>query len=201
MLFQALKYYDIIDRMRYHIPKMFPSEKINPDEHPRIILIAERFSDDLKRLSTLVKPEVELYEYVVLKTSDNKIGIYYHPVSLPEIEEIIPEEMTVEKLRNYITEEPLRNIFDKVINEIKSVDTEIKEYPTKSYVGFKYRGRQIGYVYPYRKSLDIGALVIDKEGVSSWESKRVEHDTVTYDDILEKIKSTYEKLKEKEGSQ
>ncbi len=42
-LFQALKYYNEIDKHRYVIAQMFPDKKINANEHPRIIFDSGEF--------------------------------------------------------------------------------------------------------------------------------------------------------------
>jgi hypothetical protein len=85
ILFQALRYFSDIDKNRYLIATLFSKESINLDESPRIILIAERLSEDLRRLSTLVIPEVELLEYSSVILPDGDKGIVYHSVSLPTI--------------------------------------------------------------------------------------------------------------------
>jgi len=66
ILFQALRYYAEIDGQRYAIATMFPDRGIDPAQDPRVILIAGRFSDSIRKLSTLVIPEVEIYEFAVL---------------------------------------------------------------------------------------------------------------------------------------
>jgi len=195
ILFQALRYYNEIDKERYAIAKMFPDKKIETDEHPRILLIAEKFSDDLRRLSTLVVPEVELYEYTVLSLPDGKQGICYHSVSLPKIEEIPTKPRTIKELREYITKDSLKPIFDKLIDEIKAIGKGIEEYATQDYVGFKYKGRQIAWLGPHRKSYDVGAVVIDENShVDDYEYTRIESGTEDYKETLDKIKSSFKNI-------
>lgn len=195
ILFQALRYYNEIDKDRYAIGKMFSDKKIETDEHPRILLIAGKFSDDLKRLSTLVGPEVELYEYTVLSLPDGKEGICYHPVSLPKIEEILTKPRTIEELREYITKDSLKPIFDKLIGEIKTIGKGIEEYATQDYVGFKYKGRQVAWLGLHRKSFDIGVVVIDENShVLAYEYTRIESGTEDYHETFEKIKNSFENI-------
>ncbi len=193
ILFQALRYYNEIDREIYTIARIFSENKVNPERHPRILLIAERFSDDIKQLSTLVKPEVELYEYTVLCTPDDKRGICYHPVPLIPRGEDITKPSTLCELREYITKEPLKPLFDKLIDEIKSIGEGIKEYTTQSYVGFKYRGQQIAYLTPYRKSLDISVVIIDENSRRlDYKSIRLESPNENYGEIFDNIKKSFE---------
>ena len=195
VLFQALRYFNDTDKDRYVIAKMFQKENIDPNDHPRIVLIAEKFSDDLRRLSTLVIPDVELYEYTLLVTAEGKEGICFHPVSLPKIEEQIKTPMSFDKLRDYITKDDLKSLFDKTISKIKSLADGIEAYPTQSYVGFKYRGRVIGWLGPHRKSFDVGSHIIDEKGRSvDYESIRMETGEEDCSEIFEKIFASYKNL-------
>ena len=195
VLFQALKYYNEIDKHRYVIAQMFPDKKINPKEHPRIILIAEKFSDEIRRLTTLVVPDVELYEYTVVIDSRNNKGIVFHPVTLPKIDETLTEPITINDHIDYITKKELKPILNKIRDEVKSIDDEIIEYPTKDYIGFKFRGRQFAWITTHRKSFDLGAHIIDDKGhVLDYESIRIEDGKEDYSEIMEKIKEAYKNL-------
>lgn len=195
MLFQALRYYNEIDKHRYAIAKMCSEKNIEADEHPRILLIAEKFSDDLRRLSTLVLPEIELYEYTVLCIADGKQGICYNPVSLPKIEEIPTKPRTIQELTEYITEDSLKPIFNQLIEEVKSIGKAIEQYTTLDYVGFKYKGRQIAWLAPHRKSFDIAAVIIDEDShVLNYEYTRIESGIEDYNEIFEKIRKSFENI-------
>jgi len=189
ILFQALRYYSEIDKERYAIAKMFSHKKIDSNEHPRILLIAEKFSDDIRRLGTLVVPDVELYEYTVLLTPEEKQGICYHPVSLPKIEPIPPKPKPI---IDYITKDSLKPLFNKLIDEVKNIGEGIKEYTTQYYIGFKYKGRQIAWLSALRKSFDVGAIIIDEDAhIVDYERTRIETGTEDYTDIFEKIKKSF----------
>lgn len=192
VLFQALRYYNEIDRDRYVLAKMFSKRNVNPEEHPRMVLIAEKFSDDIRRLSTLVIPDVELFEYTLLKTEEGKEGICYHPVSLPKIEEIPTKPKTTEEIIGYMTKDELKPLFNKVVKEIKDINESIEEYTTQDYIGFKFKGRQIAFLTPHRKSFDIGASLIDEDGRTvDYETLRIETGTEDYTEAFEKIKKSF----------
>lgn len=196
ILFQALRYYNDIDKDRYIIAKMFSDKKINPEEHPRIVLIAENFSDDIKRLSTLVVPDVELYEYTVLIGPNGKKGICYHSVSLPKIDESLSKPLSIEDHRNYLTKESLKTVLDKIREDIKNIGEGVEEYVTQSYIGFKFEGRQFAYIQPQRKSFDIGAHMIDdkRQLLDRYASIRIETGAEDYSEIFEKLKVSYKNL-------
>jgi hypothetical protein len=54
VLFQALRYFGDVDRDRFVIANLFSQHAIDPEQSPRIIIIAETISEDIRRLSTLV---------------------------------------------------------------------------------------------------------------------------------------------------
>jgi len=198
ILFQALRYYNEVDRDRYIIAKMFSKKDIKPEEHPRIILIAERFSDDIRRLSTLVIPDIELYEYTLLLTTEGKGGICYHPVSLPKIEEIPSKPTSISEIKNYITKDIIKPLFDKILEQIKNISNDIDVYTTQGYIGFKFRGRQIAYLCPHRKSFDLAAANIDENGCNiDFDNFRIEEGNEDHTDTIEKIKKSFENLKGK----
>ncbi len=192
ILFQALRYYNEIDKDRYAIAKMYPKQKIDPKEHPRIVLIAERFSDDLRRLCTLIIPDVELYEYSLLLTPDNKVGICYHFVSLPKIEEILTEPMTIEDLRNYIKKDDLKTKFDEVRKDVKAIGNNIEDYAAHNYVGFKYKGKQIAQLDSFRKLFVLWVIIKDENAhIIGYESVTIENGDENYEGIIDKIRETY----------
>ena len=196
VLFQALRYYNEIDKQRYAIAQTFSEQQVEPSEHPRILLIAENFSDDMKRLSTLVLPDVELFEYTILETPEGAHGICYHPVILPKIEEAPPKQKTIEELRDYMTEDALKPLYDKLRDKIKKIGKGIKDYPTQDYVAFKFRNRQIGWLRTQRKSFDLGVVIVDDDArVLEYKSKRIEDVKESNADIFQDFERTYKVIR------
>ena len=195
ILFQCLRYYSSIDKNRYSISNSFPDKDISPNEHPRIILIAEKFSEDIKRLSTLVKPEVDLYEYTVIISPEKKKGIIYHAVDLPVVDELVPKPPKYEYIENYLTNDFLKSVFEKIRIDIKVLSNSIEEYVTQSYVGYKYQGRQIAWISTHRKTLDIGSIIIDeKKSTLDYEYTRLGNEKDDYTETIEKIKKSFVNL-------
>jgi len=195
ILFQGLRYYDWINKNRYAVANMFPKEKIEPSESPRLTLIAKSFSDDIRSLSTHIIPDVELYEYSALKYKDIERGICFHPVSLPKLYEMPGEVMTEKELIDYITDEKLRELFKEKIKEIMSIDSKIKKYKTGGYIGFQYKGRQIAYLAPHRKLFDVCAVKIgDTLGIIDYPLVRIANGNEDYSNQIEIIKDSIKKL-------
>jgi hypothetical protein len=146
ILFQALRYYADVNTNKYVIAEMFSPKKIDPKRDPRIVLISKHFSDDIRLLGTLVVPEIELYEYSTLIDCNGSKGIIYHPVSLPKFENVISSPSGVEDHKSYITDVALQCLFDDAREKIKQQGQGIEEYVTQSYIGYKFRGRQIAWI-------------------------------------------------------
>src|ERR1041385_3293438 len=162
VLFQALRYYSALDKNRFLAADAFKRHKVDPADSPRIVIVAETFTDDLKRLSTLVVPDVELFEYTVALTPTGDKGIIYHAVSLPGGDRPVVEPRTVEKLTEYLRNEELKPTLSTMRHAIKGLGKDIQEYATQSYIGYKHPGgRQFAYIKAYRTSLEIGAHLID----------------------------------------
>ena len=196
ILFQALRYYEWVDNNRFVIKTMFPKQKINPEEHPRIILIEGAVSDDLRRLSNLVTPDVELFEYTVLKTKDGSRGICFHPVSLPKPPEVPPKPQTIEDILNYITDDSLRKLCKKVMKKIKEIGEGIEApFTTQEYIGYKYKGRLFGYLSKHRQSFDICWPELDeKNRVLKYDFVRIESPDEDYTDAMNKVKDAFIRL-------
>ncbi len=195
VLFQALRYYSIIEKDRYIISNMFSENNIDPEQDPRIIIIAERFSEDIKHLSTLVKPEVELLEYTTLTGRGGDKGIVYHTVTLPIIDPPPSKPLSIDDHRKYLQKESLKIIFDEMRDRIKNIGNEIDEYPTQGYVGYKFKGRQFAYIRPRRKSIELGAHIIDDDKqLLDYDGYIVETDSDDYGEHFKKIKSSFANL-------
>lgn len=193
ILFQALRYYNEVDKIKHYIKETFSEKNIVINsEDPRIILIAGNFSDDIKRLSTLVIPEIELYEYRLLRTQDGIEGIFYHFIPLAK-EEVLPSKpKTIEEIKSYMTENGLKPLFDKILKEIPALGENIETYTRREYVGFKYKGRQIAYLWPHRKSFDFSVPTIDEHGHTIENVPvRIECGNEDYSEVMQRLKNSF----------
>ena len=123
ILFQALRYFSDIDKDRYLIASGFDEKHVSPEDSPRIILIAERFSEDVRRLSTLVKPEIELHEYTAVILPNGEKGIVFHLVSLPVPPEPPLEPKTIDKLIEYMIENDV-GVSTEDSYKVKRIDSD-----------------------------------------------------------------------------
>jgi len=195
VLFQALRYFSDIDNDRFLIANYFEDSNIDPNDPPRLVLVAERFSDDIRRLSTLVVPEIELFEYSTIKSKDD-LGIVYHPISLPVASTSPPEPKTINTLLDYLRNDQLKPIIESIRDQIKDIDPSVKEYATQSYIGYRHSsGRQFAFIKVFRQSFALGAHIIDEEkNLIEYDEIRIEKATQEYDEMFEKIKTSYAHL-------
>lgn len=194
IIFQGLRYYDWVAKNRYAVANMYPNEGINPQVEPRLTLVAKSFSDDIRSLTNHFKPDVELFEYVVVKR-DNQRGLVFHPVSSPKIE-VTPSEPTREEdLIEYITDEKLRTLFKEKIKEIKSLHPNLKDNIVQNYFGFLYKGRTVAFLTPLRKAFDISAAKLDDNAhVIDYPWIRIEKGNEDYAAQIEIMKDAIQKL-------
>lgn len=193
---QTLKYYYDVDSNRYMIANHFKNYNINPEEHPRLIIIGEKVPDKIRSLFNYVEPEIDLFEY-----GFNKINqIYFHPVSIPDFEEIsFSKSITIDEQREYIKKDELKENFEKIINKVKDIDKEIKIDVKQTYLTFTYKGRVIGWLARHRYYIDFGYIKIDKETYHIIENKfqRIKEKADNYDETIGKIKNTFKILRNK----
>ena len=196
ILFQALRYYGDVNKNRNVIANSFKDKTIDPKQNPRIILIAESISDDIRELATLVTPDIELYAFQAIEFKDHEKGIVYFSVSMPRLaNEEIPELPKIEGHYDYLKNEELKQVIDNIRQEITQIDKAIDEYVTHSYIGFKYRGKVIASISVQRQSFDLTATIIDDKGnVVENYTQRINSRTENYKDTINKTKESYFKI-------
>lgn len=195
-LFQALRYFSTIDRDRYLIASSLKGRHVSPSDPPRIVLVAESFSEDLKRLSTLVRPNVELFEYSTVVLPDGAKGIVFIPVTVPVPPPPPTGPKTIEEYIGYMTEESLKPILGKARSDLRGLGKGIEEYCTSDYIGYRHTGgRQFAYIRVFRRSFEVGAHIIDEnKALSGYQGTRVEKGDEDYTDILQKAKESFSNL-------
>jgi hypothetical protein len=194
ILFQALRYYGDIDKNRYVVARLFADKDVAPEDPPRIILIAERFSEDIRRLSTLVVPDIELFEYSVVTLPTGEKGILYHPVS--PVPPPPPGPKPIEWLLNYLKEESLKPLLQEIRQAVKGIGKGIEEYAAQDYIAYKHTsGRQFAYIWPRRRYFDFGANIVDEDRrLLDYEGIRIETGDEDYSEVLVKVKTSFVNL-------
>jgi len=200
VLFQGLRYYNDVYKNRHAIANIFKDNPIDTKQSPRIILIAENFSDDIKNLTTLVNPAVELYLYQVIKVDEDQ-GIVYLPVPNPKVETIeISGPPKLEAVIEYLKNKSLLPLVEELRVKIKSINPVIEEYVTMSYIGYKYKGQYFGSIKTQRQSFDLEFAILNEDGsVIEYSSQRIDQVPYDYSESFKQVMSAYEILKKVKG--
>lgn len=147
VIFQAIRYYEMLIRNIYFIAKSISIVKINPEKDIKNIIIAEDFTEETKKLMQYLENlDIELYMYRVYtdKDKEGEKDIIFELVDTPITTTQKPiEEYTIEQHRNYCSTEELRKVFDKIIQDIKLINNDLIDYSVRKYVGIKYKGKTV----------------------------------------------------------
>lgn len=97
-----------------------------------------------------------------------------------------------------MTDDNLRRIFKEKKKEITAIHPDIKTRTTQNYLGFLYKGRFVGALYPLRKAFDIQAAKLDDDAhVIDYPWIRIEHGDEDYSSQIKLIKDAIQKLDKK----
>ena len=124
---QALCYYDWLRTNLFILASVY--NDIDPKSTPRIILVAPRFSERLKRIAKYIDAPINLVEYRAIKISNDIVLI-------PEIIEIPPPpEPPIPPTRKghlkYIEDEEIRKLCDECMKTLEKVGVKFR--PLKNY--------------------------------------------------------------------
>ncbi len=198
VLFQGLRYYTEVERLRWQLANIYKASKIDPNQDPRIILIAQSFTEETKRMCMHIKPTIDLYEYSTILDSNNEIGTIFNSVPIP-VEQTIPEIKTIDDFKNYIKKQDLKVIFEDTRASVKEINEKIEEYCTQSYVGYKYKKKQIAWIKTKRTEIEFGVLI--REGRNRVEDypkltiKNEGYNKKEYQDLITNIRNSINVLK------
>ncbi len=148
---QGIKYYDWVKSNIAWLAKTF--KDVNPDQEPRLILIAPRFSDALKKVAkytTLNTDEVlSLKEYRGIQLENGDKAVICTDVEIGEAP-TSPEIPTIEKKIEYIQSENIKKLFVNVLEELKSKNIEIRPTGGKGMTG-RYKGKRFLWMSPRKQ--------------------------------------------------
>jgi Endonuclease NucS len=144
MLLQALEYYDYISVNRDRLEKEFQKvSKINIEEDPRIILVASSFSERIKKAARYITPEIYLMEYSYLESKAAERGLVFKEVAINADSGYAPPT-SLESVLDYISEQELRALCEKVHNEIIKRLPNVEVIPRRHEIHYKCMNRSLG---------------------------------------------------------
>jgi len=106
------------------------------------------------------------------------------------------EPQSIDEFIEYLTDNSLKPVLDRMREAIKGLGKGIEEYATQSYIGYKLSsGRQFAYIRIFRKEIELGAHIVDEnKQLLDYESIRVKKGDEDYSEIFEKIKRSFMNL-------
>jgi hypothetical protein len=139
---QGIRYYDWVKSNIAWLSKTF--KIVEPEQEPRLILVAPGFSDTLKRVArytTLNTNEVlSLKEYHGIQFENGDKAVICADVEIGEAPKS-PEIPTVEKKIDYIQSENVRKLLLTILQELKDKNIEVRPIGGRAMSG-RYRGKR-----------------------------------------------------------
>jgi hypothetical protein len=156
MLMQGVEYIDWVNENADRIAEIYKTSKlkIDPKTIPELVLVAPSFSRTLRTAAKYVSKDycyLSLMEYVSLKDSTGKKGLFCREITIKPIERPI-ERWDLEDYLDYFDEPKLKKLFQDIISEVKNIGSGIECNPTQSwYVALQYKGRNLCTLSPRKK--------------------------------------------------
>ncbi len=159
MLVQALEYLHYVQSNRDRLAMTYKDRgRIDPEEEPRIILVAASFSDRLRRAVGYLEPEVKMVEYQAVKAG-GELGLVGKEV-VYDTGEDYRAPVSIDTILSRTESQKLRSLCAKVIDEIRDVGKEMDEPKGigSSEVRLKCKNRVVARVVVRKKFFYIAYL-------------------------------------------
>lgn len=123
-LFQAVRYYDWV-RSRIELIRRLYKKDIDLSSDDWLILIAPRFSENLKKVARYVTLAVNLFEFTVLELPDGEKHVICKDIDYGEPYE--PREIpTIQGHLDYITDKNVKGICSDAIEALENKNIEVQ---------------------------------------------------------------------------
>jgi hypothetical protein len=188
MLMQALDYYDYLSLNLEAFARVLGAQSIDPNQKPRIVLIAPSFSRTLVARAKWLSIPITLYRYQVIKLSADVIPVFIREevADQPEVLEI----SSIDEHLAYIKSPEALARAKRALDLLMSVDkARIVADPNRSAISLKYNGRVFAYLVAQRQQISIGTY--SKDDV--WTIYPIKTDT-EFDAAVELAKEKIERI-------
>lgn len=164
MLVQGIDYYDYVLRNLDGFARAYKQHKIDPDQEPRLLLIAPSFSVTLLNRIKWVNIPTSLFTFQCIEFEDAKGDVVpvYKEVAAPTVE-VVETPITPEIIYGYITDAKIKKLAQEMVAKIEGWDPErILAEAVKFAISIKVAGRVVAYVGPRRRHFVVSTR--DAEG-------------------------------------
>lgn len=175
MLVQAVDYYDYVLRNLDGYARAYKQHNIDPNQEPRLFLVAPSFSVTLLNRIKWIDIPISLFSYQCIEFEDAKgepVPVYKEITAPRPFER--PEVPSLEERYNYITDAATRSLAQSLVADIQSWDPQrILVKPIKYAISIQYSGRVVAYVEPRRKKF----LLSTNDAEGKWTSYSINSDS------------------------
>ena len=166
MLVQGLDYYDYVTRNLEAYARAYGECEIDPQQAPRLFLIAPSFSTTLlNRIKWLNIPISTFMVKCILLDGGAEITPFFFEVNSPVLPERI-DTVTMDGHLSYITDDNSRNLAKELIDKVKEWGEGVLVEPRRGYISMKYRGRVFSTLDVRRKHFIVNIVRRGEEVVS-----------------------------------
>lgn len=152
ILVQGIDYYDYVSRNVEGLSRIYKDFSIQPEQSPRLFLIAPSFSVTLINRCKWIDIPISLFTYKCIIFDDSsEVVPVFSETTIPSIPKVMVKVKIQDHLE-YITNPEVRQTVENLMKEIKEWDkANILIEPTKYDISMKIYGRVFAYLGPRRK--------------------------------------------------
>lgn len=191
MLMQGIDYYDYVLRNLDGFARAYKQHKIDPNQQPRLFLIAPSFSVTLLHRVKWINIPISLFTFQCIEFQDAKGDVIpvYKEVTAPAIPERV-EAYSLDDRYNYITDGKIRKLAQGLVAEIRGWDPErVLVEPTKYDISIKVSGRVVAYVGPRRKHF----IVYTNDAEGKWTGYPINSES-DLEAVVPLVRANFEKM-------
>ena len=118
-----MRYYDWCRQNIAWLHKSFP--KIEPENPPRLILIAPSFTNTVKRIAKYVQVELQLLEYQAIQDAKGEKGLVCREVEFGQPPDPPPDRTIEGKLERF-DDDAVKQVFTDVLNDLAARTIEVR---------------------------------------------------------------------------
>jgi len=139
---QGMRYYDWCRQNIAWLHKSFP--KIEPENPPRLILIAPSFTSTVKRIAKYVQVELQLLEYQAIQDANGEKGLVCREVEFGQPPDPLPVR-TIEGILEYFDDDAVKQVFTDARNDLAARKIEVRPL-SNEWMSLWYKGKRFAYL-------------------------------------------------------
>lgn len=152
-LLQALRYRDWLTDNKALLSRVYP--RVRPDKPVRVFVAAPDFDDAIKRLARYLSIPITFVRVDSVKDEDSgQLALMIATEEIEQAQEPQGHLYSTQDIIDYLTEPTARKEFDKILADLRALDTEVRPYRAGKYrwLEFLYRGEEVAYLGTLREA-------------------------------------------------